>query len=126
MILMMATAATSVSWAGSIVAMKSVVTEYSVYQDVMNWNAGVSKMNYYTLNGETAFCVQAGRAIRGAGGEIFFVGKENSFDIDFSVAGSLKGRFFAIEDSLFRLLLQGVAVHGRLCFYPDDDMADFA
>ena len=73
MILMMATAATSVSWAGSIVAMKSVVTEYSVYQDVMNWNAGVSKMNYYTLNGETAFCVQAGRAIRGAGGEIFFV-----------------------------------------------------
>lgn len=115
MILMMATAATSVSWAGSIVAMKSVVTEYSVYQDVMNWNAGVSKMNYYTLNGETAFCVQAGRAIRGAGGEIFFVGKENSFDIDFSVAEASK------EDSL-----QSKIAYLGYCSKESPSMEDYA
>lgn len=115
LILMMATAATSVSWAGSIVAMKSVVTEYSVYQDVMNWNAGVSKMNYYTLNGETAFCVQAGRAIRGAGGEIFFVGKENAFDIDFSVAEASK------EDSL-----QSKIAYLGYCSKESPSMEDYA
>lgn len=78
--------ATSVSWAASIVSMRSAVTEYDVYQDVMNWNTGVGKMNYYTLNGETAFCVQSGRAIRGTNGEIFWLGKENAFDISFAAA----------------------------------------
>ncbi len=71
-----------------ILSMKSTpITNYRIYHNILDWGVDSnSGLSFFTLNGEPAFCIQAGRAVRGVNGELFYPSQSNSFNVDYTVS----------------------------------------
>ncbi len=72
------------AWA-EIKGMRSFpVTGYKVYHNIMDYGEDVGGLSFFTIDGKAAFCIQSGRAVRGSDGQLFYPGRENAFDIQFT------------------------------------------
>ncbi|MBS6799146.1 MAG: Cys-Gln thioester bond-forming surface protein [Firmicutes bacterium] len=78
----------TISALAAIKGMQSTpITNYRIYHNILDWGVDSnSGLSFFTLDGVPAFCIQAGRAVRGTNGEAFYPGQSNSFDIDFTVS----------------------------------------
>lgn len=61
-------------------------TGYRVYHDIEDWGVLPDvEMTYFTMEGRTAFCIEAGGAIRGVSGN-YQPGVENNIDVDYAIS----------------------------------------